>query len=109
MDERIEKILRTDAEARKRISKAKNSASLTMQESESEIESIRRQTEKKTKAKMENIAKQYKKNMIERENEKREKAGEIAKRIEEQYRENAGKWVDELFDRVISPQESQKR
>ena len=51
MDERIEKILSTDAEARKRISKAKDSALLIMQESESEIESIRRQTEKRTKAK----------------------------------------------------------
>lgn len=109
MDERIEKILSTDAEARKRISKAKDSALLIMQESESEIESIRRQTEKRTKAKMENIAKQYKKQMLDCEKERREKAGEISARLEQQYRENAEKWVDTLFDRVISSGESQKR
>lgn len=109
MDERIEKILRTDAEARKRISKAKNSAYLIMQESESEIESIRRQTEKRTKAKMENIAKQYRKQMLDCEKEKREKAGEISERLEQQYRENKEKWVDTLFNRVVSPKGSQKR
>lgn len=102
MDERIEKILKTDADARKRIALAQQQAKEVTNEVETEIEKLRLQYEKKADARIREIKKQQQKEMTAIEEEKRENNVRILKTLESVSKEKTDNWVDEIYERVIS-------
>lgn len=102
MDERIEKILKTDADARKRIALAQQQAKEVTNEVETEIEKLRLQNEKKADARIREIKKQQQKEMTAIEEEKRENNVRILKTLESVSKEKTDNWVEEIYERVIS-------
>ncbi|MBQ7579818.1 MAG: hypothetical protein IJU39_00750 [Clostridia bacterium] len=102
MDERIEKILKTDADARKRIALAQQQAKEVTNEVETEIEKLRLQYEKKADTRIREIKKQQQKEMTAIEEEKRENNVRILKTLENVSKEKTDNWVEEIYERVIS-------
>ena len=102
MDERIEKILKTDADARKRINRAQQHAKEVLNEADAEIEKIRIQYEKKAEVKLKEIKKELQKKLSVLESEKKEKNEKLAKALEETAKEKTEKWVERIYNRVIS-------
>lgn len=102
MDERIEKILKTDADARKRISQAQQRAKEVTQETEAEIEKLRLQYEKKVETRLSEIKKEYQKSLSQIEREKREENAVIFEALESKAKEKTDEWVEEIYKRVIS-------
>ena len=102
MDERIEKILKTDADARKRIAKAQQNAEEIAQSTGKEVEKLRIQFEKRIETGTKEIKKDQQKKFSLFKEEKREKNEEILKKLEEMSKENFEKWVEEIFKRTIS-------
>lgn len=102
MDERIEKILKTDADARKRIAIALQKAKEVSQSTVEEIEKMRVQYEKKAENKTNDIKKEQKKSMTLFEEKKRAETEAISQKLDETAKEKTDEWVEEIYCRTIS-------
>lgn len=102
MDERIEKILKTDADARKRIAKAQKSSQEVASGTREEIEKLKLQYEKKIETKIDGIRKEHNKTLSALEEKKKKEKADISRKLEDRSKEKFDEWVEEIYSRAIS-------
>ena len=102
MDSRIEKILATDKEAREQIAKAKELAENVKAEIETETDKLKKKAAEQYEKEVKEVLLKEKEKTETFCNEGTQKDNVICENLQKKYEENKDKWVEEIFNKVIS-------